>query len=58
MDLLQVRTLSIEFQVPSGAVKAGDGASFRIKEASTVRFRKINYRSSYSGHTSQRCQYN
>ena len=36
MDLLQVRNLSIEFQVPSGAVKAVDGASFRIKEASTV----------------------
>jgi len=36
MDLLQVRNLSIEFQVPSGAVKAVDGASFRIKEASTI----------------------
>ena len=36
MDLLQVKDLSIEFQVPSGAVKAVNGVTFAIKESTTV----------------------
>ena len=36
MDLLQVKDLSIEFRVPSGAVKAVNGVTFAIKESTTV----------------------
>ena len=35
-DLLQVRDLSIEFKLQTGSVRAVNGASFRIRPASTV----------------------
>jgi peptide/nickel transport system ATP-binding protein len=35
-DLLQIKNLSVEFNVPSGTVRAVDGVSFRVKSGSTV----------------------
>ena len=35
-NLLEVRDLAVEFRVQEGTVKAVDGVSFRIKQATTT----------------------